>query len=89
MLLQLCEFSYVSLPFGIATASTIRVGNMLGAGQPETARQSGARPYLPYTPCARISVERELYQAAVDTERSYIPALLMIPFWYVDAGWHA
>ena len=42
MLLQLCEFSYVALPFGIATASTIRVGNMLGAGQPETAKRSGA-----------------------------------------------
>ncbi len=47
MLLQLCEFSYVALPFGIATASTIRVGNMLGAGQPETAKRSGAPPHLP------------------------------------------
>ena len=42
MLLQLCEFSYVTLPFGIATAATIRVGNMLGAGRPEIARRSGA-----------------------------------------------
>ena len=44
VLLQLCEFSYVALPFGIATASTIRVGNMLGAGRPEIAKRSGASP---------------------------------------------
>ncbi len=42
VLLQLCEFSYVALPFGIATAATIRVGNMLGAGNWQSARRSGA-----------------------------------------------
>lgn len=40
-MLSLCEFSYVSLPFGIATAATIRVGNMLGAGDHATAKRSG------------------------------------------------
>jgi Na+-driven multidrug efflux pump len=41
VMLSLCEFSYVSLPFGIATAATIRVGNMLGAGDHATAKRSG------------------------------------------------
>eukprot|EP00884_Botryococcus_braunii_P017297 jgi/Botrbrau1/4250/Bobra.0044s0045.1 len=40
-LLTLCEFAYVTLPFGIATAATIRVGNTLGAGRPHLARRSG------------------------------------------------
>lgn len=40
-MLSLCEFSYVALPFGIATAATIRVGNMLGAGDHATAKRSG------------------------------------------------
>ena len=40
-MLTLCEFSYVALPFGIATAATIRVGNMLGAGNHKTAKTSG------------------------------------------------
>ncbi|CAK0774062.1 hypothetical protein CVIRNUC_004130 [Coccomyxa viridis] len=39
-MLTLCEFSYVALPFGIATAATIRVGNMLGAGNHKTAKTS-------------------------------------------------
>ena len=42
VMLTLCEFSYVALPFGIATAATIRVGNMLGAGNHASARRSGA-----------------------------------------------
>lgn len=46
VMLTLCEFSYVALPFGIATAATIRVGNMLGAGNHASARRSGALPYL-------------------------------------------
>ena len=41
VMLTLCEFSYVALPFGIATAATIRVGNMLGAGNHASARRSG------------------------------------------------
>ncbi len=41
VVLTLCEFSYVALPFGIATAATIRVGNMLGAGNHASARRSG------------------------------------------------
>ena len=40
-MLTLCEFSYVALPFGIATAATIRVGNMLGAGKHKAAKTSG------------------------------------------------
>ena len=40
-MLTLCEFSYVTLPFGVATAATIRVGNMLGAGNHKTAKTSG------------------------------------------------
>ncbi|BDA44364.1 probable multidrug and toxin extrusion protein 1 [Coccomyxa sp. Obi] len=41
VMLTLCEFSYVALPFGIATAATIRTGNMLGAGNHASARRSG------------------------------------------------
>ena len=44
VVLTICEFSYVAVPFGIATAATIRVGNMLGANNPESARRSGAPP---------------------------------------------
>lgn len=31
-MLTLCVFLFISFPFGVATASTIRVGNLLGAG---------------------------------------------------------
>lgn len=41
VMLTLCEFSYVALPFGIATSATIRVGNMLGAGNHASAKRSG------------------------------------------------
>ncbi len=44
VMLTLCEFSYVALPFGIATAATIRTGNMLGAGNHASARRSGVSP---------------------------------------------
>lgn len=44
VVLTICEFSYVAVPFGIATAATIRVGNMLGANNPESARRSGEPP---------------------------------------------
>lgn len=40
-MLTLSVFLFLSFPFGIATASTIRVGNLLGAGQPDTAKVSG------------------------------------------------
>lgn len=41
-ILTLCVFLFISFPFGVATASTIRVGNLLGAGQPHQARLAGA-----------------------------------------------
>ena len=41
ILLTLCVFVFISFPFGIATASTIRVGNLLGANRPGLARISG------------------------------------------------
>lgn len=40
-LLTLCEFTFVTVPFGIATATTIRVGNMLGANKPGAAQRAG------------------------------------------------
>ncbi|KAK9809481.1 hypothetical protein WJX73_002316 [Symbiochloris irregularis] len=40
-LLTLCEFTFVTVPFGIATATTIRVGNMLGANRPNAAKRAG------------------------------------------------
>ena len=54
VVLTICEFSYVAVPLGIATAATIRVGNMLGANNPESARRSGEPP-LPHglAPLAR------------------------------------
>lgn len=39
-LLTVNSFSFVSFPFGIATAATIRVGNLLGAGNPQQAAMS-------------------------------------------------
>lgn len=46
-LLTLCEFTFVTVPFGIATATTIRVGNMLGANRPGAAQRAGELPLLP------------------------------------------
>ncbi len=40
-MLTLSVFLFLSFPFGIATASTIRVGNLLGAGEASTAKLSG------------------------------------------------
>eukprot|EP00892_Ulva_mutabilis_P001187 jgi/Ulvmu1/11069/UM007_0251.1 len=40
-LLTVITFNFISFPFGIAVAATIRVGNMLGAGRPESARAAG------------------------------------------------
>ncbi|KAK9807773.1 hypothetical protein WJX72_008850 [[Myrmecia] bisecta] len=39
-LLSVAAFLYFTFPFGLATASTIRVGNLLGAGQAQRARLS-------------------------------------------------
>ncbi len=52
-MLTLCEFSYVALPFGIATAATIRVGNMLGAGNHKTAKTSG-KTYIAIPICSSV-----------------------------------
>jgi hypothetical protein len=41
--INLLELLYISLPFGIATTATIRVGNLLGAGRPREARIAGDR----------------------------------------------
>ena len=40
-LLTLVTFLYFSFPSGVGQASTIRVGNLLGAGQPARAQISG------------------------------------------------
>ena len=37
-LLSVVSFNFISFPFGVATAATIRVGNLLGAGRANTAR---------------------------------------------------
>lgn len=39
-LLSVNSFAFVSFPFGIATAATIRVGNLLGARRPQLATTS-------------------------------------------------
>ena len=41
ILLTFCAFIYVSFPFGVSTAATIRVGNLVGANQPAEARLAG------------------------------------------------
>eukprot|EP00899_Mesostigma_viride_P004413 jgi/Mesvir1/13973/Mv15838-RA.1 len=37
-MISVCAFTFVTLPFGVATAATIRVGNNLGAGRAGAAR---------------------------------------------------
>jgi multidrug resistance protein, MATE family len=37
-LLTIIAFNFMSFPYGVATAATIRVGNLLGAGRPAAAR---------------------------------------------------
>lgn len=39
--MAIANSSYLALPFGVSTAATIRVGNLLGAGKPNQARISG------------------------------------------------
>lgn len=41
ILLTFCAFIYVSFPFGVSTAATIRVGNLVGANRPSEARLAG------------------------------------------------
>ena len=48
-MLTICEFSYVALPFGIATSACIRVGNMLGANKVKSAQRAGV-PLPPLPP---------------------------------------
>lgn len=40
-MLTVIAFNFLSFPFGIAVAATIRVGNLLGAGRPAAARAAG------------------------------------------------
>jgi MATE family multidrug resistance protein len=40
-LLSMIGLSFVSFPFAIATAATIRVGNLVGAGRPHSAHKCG------------------------------------------------
>ncbi len=44
ILLTFCAFIYVSFPFGVSTAATIRVGNLVGANRPSEARLAGVSP---------------------------------------------
>ena len=53
-ILTLCVFLFISFPFGVATASTIRVGNLLGAGRPQQARLAGAARSLVFMPQNRV-----------------------------------
>ena len=36
--------AFMSFPFGVATAASIRVGNLLGAGRPQAAKAAGEPP---------------------------------------------
>ena len=39
-MLSIIAFNYISFPYGIANAATIRIGNLLGEGDGDTARRS-------------------------------------------------
>jgi MATE family multidrug resistance protein len=43
ILLTFCVFIYMSFPFGVSTAATIRVGNLVGANRPSEAKLAGKR----------------------------------------------
>ena len=43
LLLTCCVAIYMGFPFGMSTAATIRVGNLVGANRPHEARLSGKR----------------------------------------------
>ena len=45
-MLQLATLAFLSLPFAVAVASTIRVGNLLGAGRPRAAKTAGGVTFL-------------------------------------------
>ncbi len=40
-LLGICTYTFISFPFAVATAATIRVGNLLGAGLAQQVGQRG------------------------------------------------
>lgn len=42
LLLTCCVAIYMGFPFGMSTAATIRVGNLVGANRPAEARLSGS-----------------------------------------------
>ena len=42
LLLTCCVAIYMGFPFGMSTAATIRVGNLVGAKRPAEARLSGS-----------------------------------------------
>lgn len=44
LLLTCCVAIYMGFPFGMSTAATIRVGNLVGANRPAEARLSGSAP---------------------------------------------
>lgn len=48
LLLTCCVAIYMSFPFGMSTAATIRVGNLVGGNRPAEARLSGI-PHAYYT----------------------------------------
>lgn len=45
-MLQLATLAFLSLPFAVAVAATIRVGNLLGAGDPHAAKTAGGVTFL-------------------------------------------
>ena len=45
-MLQLATLAFLSLPFAVAVAATIRVGNLLGAGNPSGAKTAGGVTFL-------------------------------------------
>lgn len=61
LLLTCCVAIYMGFPFGMSTAATIRVGNLVGANRPAEARLSGSalacRPvHLPVRSCTCLWV---------------------------------
>ena len=60
LLLTCCVAIYMGFPFGMSTAATIRVGNLVGANRPAEARLSGPAlavqvPHLPFGLCTSFS----------------------------------
>jgi multidrug resistance protein, MATE family len=70
-LLTVVAFNFMSFPFGIATAATIRVGNLLGAGRPEAARSAS------WLAVALGSGSMALCAAAMLAARNYLAAIFI------------